>query len=358
MRFPRRSGIGMIRIKGDIFIYLFIIINKNIILLIMNIEEQQIILEIINQKEIIKSFLLKDAENREEFKKGLKKEFKNIDLEKIIDELIDLYNSLLKIARFKNTRAQSLEDFDRIMDNITKFINSGGRYNKGFLNMIIIGLKAQYNEISKLLSVKNNKDVIDLFRRNYLNEFDKIPSKEEKIKRLKEISEDISEEIGKEISEDIDENEVFEILKNFFKHQTQFYNISNLKIFSILLNSKTIAKSIYNRFSLFERLNLLSFEELKTNEDFIKIVKEVKKELIIDGIEIDKNIIEDDDINFICYLMIKKVLNSGIGEEMYDFFVGGNINKKLIKEIQSFLKKYKNRNNDKLINVLKQLKKI
>jgi hypothetical protein len=50
MRFPRRSGIGMIRIKGDIFIYLFIIINKNIILLIMNIEEQHFILEILKRK--------------------------------------------------------------------------------------------------------------------------------------------------------------------------------------------------------------------------------------------------------------------------------------------------------------------
>ena len=86
----------------------------------MNIEEQDLILQIINQKEIIKSFLLKDAKNREEFKKDLSKIISNkdINLEKIIDELIDLYNSLLKIARFKNTRAQSLEDFDRIIKKV------------------------------------------------------------------------------------------------------------------------------------------------------------------------------------------------------------------------------------------------
>ena len=306
----------------------------------MNIEEQDLILQIINQKEIIKSFLLTDAKNREEFKTNLSRIISNkdINLEKIIDELIDLYNSLLKIARFKNTRAQSLEDFDRIMDNITEFINSGGRYNKDFLNMIIIGLKEQYNEISKLLSVKNNKIVIDLFRKNYLNDFDEFDgSKEEKIRKLKEISKDISEEIIK------DENEVFEILKNFFKHQTQFYNLTNLKIFSILLNSRMIDETIYDRIDKYEKLKKLSFEEmefedLKTNKDFIKIVEEVKKELLEEKIEIDKDIIYDEDI--------------------YEFFGGGNTNKKLIKEIQSFLKKYKNRNNDKLIKVLKQLKKI
>lgn len=321
----------------------------------MNIEEQHFILEIINQKGIIRSFLLKDAENREEFKKDLSKIISNkdINLEKIIDELIDLYNSLLKIARFKNTRAQSLEDFDRIMDNITEFINSGRRYNKDFLNMIIIGLKEQYNEISKLLRQDKNKEIIGIFRENYLNVFDKFNgSKEEKIRRLKDISKNISEEIIK------DENEVFEILKNFFKHQTQFYNLTNLKIFSILLNSRMIDETIYDRIDKYEKLKKLSFEDLKTNKDFIKIVEEVKKELLEEEIEIDKDIIEDDDIEFICYLMIKKLLNSGIQKDIYEFFGGGNTNKKLIKEIQSFLKKYKNRNNDKLIKVLKQLKKI
>lgn len=328
----------------------------------MNIEEQHFILQIINQKEIIKSFLLKDAENREEFKKNLSRIINNkdINLEKIIDELIDLYNSLLKIARFKNTQAQSLEDFDRIMDNITEFINSGGRYNKDFLNMIIIGLKEQYNEISKLLSVKNNKIVIDLFRKNYLNVFDKFNgSKEEKISKLKEISDKISKEISEDISEEIGKDEVFEILKNFFKHQTQFYNLTNLKIFSILLNSRMIDETIYDRIDLYRSFEEMEFEDLKTNKDFIKIVEEVKKELLEEEIEIDKDIIEDYDIEFICYLMIKKILNSGIEKDMIDF--GGGINKKhqkLIKEIQSFLKKYKNRNNNKLIKVLKQLKKI
>lgn len=321
----------------------------------MNIEEQDLILQIINQKEIIKSFLLKDAKNREEFKTNLSRIISNkdINLEKIIDELIDLYNSLLKIARFKNTRAQSLEDFDRIMDNITEFINSGRRYNKDFLNMIIIGLKEQYNEISKLLRQDKNKEIIGIFRENYLNVFDKFDgSKEEKIRKLKEISDKISKEISD------DENEVFEILKNFFKHQTQFYNLTNLKIFSILLNSRMIDETIYDRIDKYEKLKKLSFEDLKTNKDFIKIVEEVKKELLEEEIEIDKDIIEDDDIEFICYLMIKKILNSGIQKDIYDFFGGGNTNKKLIKEIQSFLKKYKNRNNDKLIKVLKQLKKI
>ena len=331
----------------------------------MNVEEQYLILELFNEsnKEIITSFLLKDSQNREEFKNELKKiiskgNFKDIDLEKIIDELIDLYNSLLKIARFKNTQTKSMEDFDRIMDNITQFINTKGKYNKDFLNIIIIGLKEQYNEISRLLKQDKNKEIIRIFRERYLNDFDESQSsKEDKIRYLKEISQEISKEVSEKVSQEVSEDEVFEILKEFIKHQTQFYNLTNLKIFSFLLNSKTINSSIYSRILLFKKLDKLNFEELKTNKDFIQLVEQVKEFLKQEKIEFDKDVIIDYDIQFICYLMIIKLLNSGIVEDITDFG-GGNMNKKLIKEIQSFLKKYKNRNNDKLIKVLKQLNKI
>lgn len=330
----------------------------------MNEEKQNFLLEIIKEKENIKEFLLTETSNREIFKEKLidlkkKNSFATLnddtDLDIIIDELLDLYNSLLNISRFKNTQAKSMSEFNIIMDNITKFINSGAKYNKDILNIIIIGLKEQYNEIIKLLQQKNNKRIIKLFREKYLKGFDdKIATKEEKISLLK----DISEEISKEISKEITENEIFDILKKFIKHQTQFYNLTNFKIFSFLLNSTEIRTSIYDRIDLYRSFEEMEFEDLKKNVSFLEIVENIKEKLSIQELITDDSIIDDEDIYFICYLMIKKILNSGIEKDMIDF--GGGINKKhqkLIKEIQSFLKKYKNRNNNKLINILKLLKK-
>lgn len=170
--------------------------------------------------------------------------------------------------------------------------------------------------------IKEEIEIINIFRKKYLEDFDKNTKGIDKIFYLRKIANKIKEEI------DVDIDTIMDILYNFLEIQYDFFTKNKIKINKIL--DKVDIKSFYSK------------TEQEINELLDALIKDLSFEYNF--------YITNEDIKFMFRLLISQKLDE------IETSGGSSKHHKLIKEIQLFLNKYKNRNNNKLIKILQRLK--
>jgi len=286
------------------------------------------------------------------------------------NELKDIFDIFIKLyIYFKHN---ILNEDNENYDTKLKFILE----NKYTDDLLRIYEKDEILYMIKYLQQFYNKNIIIIFRERYLKEYI-LKDRDNKLIFLREISKKISEEFKLAKNK----NKIYDILFDFNNKISNFYDKNFTKLNSILNEIQNLLNRIFNDFdSLLKDLIILfktkykfktdeyindddlkdMFREIlnlrkifvnsprynylkttidvypnKSNEEILKIFLEEYP------IELDDFLNKEDILKFIEYIRTKS---------------GGSKHHKLIKEIQEFLNKYKNRNNHKLKQILKTLK--
>jgi hypothetical protein len=285
------------------------------------------------------------------------------------DELKEIFDIFIKLYIFfkRSILNEDNENYDIKLKLILE--------NKYTNDLLRIYEKDEILSMINYLQQFYNKYIIIIFRERYLKEYIS-KDKDNKLIFLREISKKISEEF--KLANNI--NKIYDILYDFNNNISKFYHKNFTKLNSLLYKIEDFLNKILNDFdNLLEELLNLFKQEYQLNDDddindddikdmFIEILNS-KKTFISAGINYLKTTIEvyptKSNEEILKIFLEEYDLNEYLNEEQILKFIehirttsGGSISKyhKLIKDIEEFLNKYKNRNNHKLKQILKILK--
>jgi len=314
----------------------------------MSVNPDEILLTILSYDDIL-STITKDEETIKSFKKyfelelifnkNIKKLFPDIDnirLNQIIKDLIEIYN-LIKLMYPTLIKSSNKEEFDEKIENISIFIK---------------------NTLNNRYDNKN----IKLFIENFLSLFYKITFKPQN----ELIIEEVSQNFNKEIFLKIINEELTSFIKYYEENRNDFLTYQNIQKYKRSLIEQYSKERIDNFVLKIKKLDFLIKLSNKleiTIDDLLIIILELMNFMeYFRGFRTDLK-----DINYLIiffkekYQIFTQEEIKNIITKLLDIYKelklkGGSINHKLIKDIEEFLNKYKNRNNHKLKQILKILK--